>query len=68
MTVTRNDGQLLVPNDGGDPGVVDRNRCSRLFEFKPQEAVGPGDLAVDRRDFNARQIGTEPIGVQLGVP
>lgn len=68
MAVAGNDGHPSLPRDGGDPCVVDRNRRARLFEFESHGSVGVSHLTVDRRDFNAVDVGQEPVGVASVVP
>jgi hypothetical protein len=68
MDVSGDDRESSLSGYGGDPCIVDRNRCASFFEFEPHRAVGMGHITVDRHDFNAAQIGMKPVGVTPVVP
>ena len=68
MLVAGDDREPSMPGNGGNPGVVDRDRRARLLEFEPHCTVGMRHLTVDQRDFNRGQAGVEPVGIAFVVP
>ena len=68
MDVAGDDGEPTLPSDCGNQGVVDRDRCARLFQLEPHGTLGMCHVTVDRCDLNGAEAGIEPVGIALVVP
>ena len=57
VAVAGDDRQPLMPGDGSDPGVVDRDRRSRLLQLEPNGSVDGRNRPIDPRHFDGVEIG-----------